>query len=114
MLDPETHEFVGISKIAAQRGVLQSVYARWMHCVPIFFCQPIFESAFRAIGIMPKGGPLAQLFNLAFIGTGLWIAMPICAGFYRNNEHILKEDLEEDIRAKMKPHQTYLIYNKGV
>ena len=114
VLDPETMQPVGVSKVAAKMGVMQSIYSRFIYCLPIFFTSPILESLFGAVGLMPKQGPLRSIMSLGFIGTGLWIAMPVCAGFYRNYERIAREDLEEDIRANLKEGQQYLLYNKGV
>ena len=105
---------VGVSKVAAKMGVMQSIYSRFIYCVPIFFTQPILEGVFSAVGLMPKKGPLKSIMTLGFIGTGLWIAMPVCAGFYRSYERIARDDLEEEIRANMKEGQQFLLYNKGV
>ena len=41
VLDPETRETVGTSKIAAKEGIKMSIACRWYYLFPIFFTAPI-------------------------------------------------------------------------
>lgn len=80
VLDPDTMEPVGKSKVAAKMGVMKSIQGRWTYCLPIFFTGPMLNAIFGRF--LPKTGPVKFVFDLAFIATGLWIAMPVCCGLF--------------------------------
>ena len=112
VMDPETMEVVGTSKVAAKKGVMMSVQGRWVYCIPIFFTQPLLLAMFGRF--LPKAGPVRFIADLSFFGIGLWIAMPVCCGLYPQYSKIMANELEEDVRAKLRADQQYLLFNKGV
>lgn len=80
VLDPETKQEIGKSKIAANKAIWSSIYARWIYLIPIFFSNPVLEAIARKMKIMPKGGVLKFIADLTFCGMGLATAIPIlCA-----------------------------------
>ena len=82
VMDPETLEKIGQSKVAAAMGIQQTINCRWIYLIPIFFTQPVLEAGLRSVGMMPKGGPLKMMVDLGLISIGLWISIPICCSVY--------------------------------
>lgn len=113
MLDPETKEEIGKSKIAASNAIWSSIYSRWIYLIPIFFSNPILEALARKMKIMPKGGVLKFIADLTFCGIGLATAIPILCAVSEQYPKLSVDLLEEDIRAKAGNKQ-FVIYNKGI
>lgn len=107
-------EEVGKSKVAAENGIYKTIQCRWIYLVPIFFAQPVLETCLRKANMMPKSGPLKRVVDVAAVGLGLWMAMPLCCGYFPQYEKIKLDDLEEDVRKNVTTDQNFLVYNKGV
>lgn len=114
VMDPHTMQSLGKSKIAAEMAIQQTIMGRITYCIPIFFTQPILVAIFSALRIMPKSGPLAFMTNLAFISTGLWLALPVCGSLYPQYSPIAVDKLEPEIREQLGSKYKHLVYNKGV
>jgi len=41
VLSPENSEVVGVSRIAAKMGIVQTGWSRMIYCIPIFFIPPV-------------------------------------------------------------------------
>jgi len=63
---------------------------------------------------MPKKGALKMLVDLSLISVGLWIAIPVCCSVYPQYSRIELSELENDIREKVDPKHSHLLYNKGL
>jgi hypothetical protein len=115
VMDPETNEVVGTSKIAAETAIKQTINCRFAYLVPIFFTQPILEAMLRKVGMFPKkAGAFKMIVDLTLISIGLWIAIPVCCSIYPQYSKISIKDLEEDVRTKVNPKHDHLLYNKGL
>lgn len=82
MLDPNTNETLGKSKVAAQIGIEQTIKTRWAYLVPIFWTAPILSGALGAMRLLPKGGPTRSVLDLALIISGLTLAIPTCCAMF--------------------------------
>ena len=116
VVNPKTGEKVGVSKKAAEQAITQTITTRWIYLVPIFFTAPILQALFTKMKMMPKGpGAIRTVMDLAFVTTGLMLAIPTCCAIFPQMSNINVASLEEDLQVEAKKRGLdYLQYNKGI
>lgn len=82
VLDPKTNETLGKSKIAAKRGIEQTIQTRWAYLIPIFWTAPILSGGLSAMRLLPQGGAPRKAIDIVLIMSGLTLAIPTCCGMF--------------------------------
>ena len=114
VMEPDTMQSVGKSKVAAEMAIRQTIIGRVVYCVPIFFTKPVLEGIFSALKILPKNKVLRFFTDLSFITFGLWLAVPVNGCLYPQYSPIGVDKLEPEIKERCGTKFTHLVYNKGV
>lgn len=83
VMDPETNEVIGTSKIAAETAVNKTISTRWMYTIPIFFAPPILLGVLGKMKMLPKrAGPVKTCLDVLTCTAGLFMALPVVCGAF--------------------------------
>ena len=114
--DRETGQEVGISKIAAQKGVYLTMISRVVYGLPIFIFPGIWNACFNKVGLLPATmGPQRVIIELLGVAAGLYIAMPLNCALFPQITSLSVDKLEPELQTKAKQMKiNQVIFNKGL
>ena len=114
--DRETGQEVGVSKIAAQKGVYLTMISRVVYGIPIFIFPGIWNAFFNKVGLLPKTmNPQRVLIELLGVAAGLYIAMPLNCALFPQITTLSVDKLEPDLQTKAKQMKiSQVSFNKGL
>ena len=114
--DEQSGQELGLSKVAAQQAIKNTVASRVIYCVPMFFLPAIWNFALTKAKLMPaRMGFTRVMLESLGVALGLYIAMPVNCALFPQFSKIAVNQLEPEIQEKARANNlTHLIYNKGL
>lgn len=113
----ENNEKVGVSKTAAQHGITAVVLSRISMATPGMLFTPILANILDKKGILKRFPWANAPIQTLFCGLCLTFATPLCCALYSQRASIRVDQLEEDVKTKIKadnPSLSVVYFNKGL
>ena len=97
MINKETGEALGKSKLCAYKAVLQTSISR-IALVATIFLPPLILVGIERANMIPRSKPLKLALEISLLAGELYVAVPLGLAMYSRTGTILAEELEEEFR----------------